>query len=464
MSLKIDARASRRVWTLSWLVGALIFALIVTWQNRGLTFFWDEWDVAWAAIESPYFGVLQDNGGNFFPLSRVVFAMELAIFGTWYPGYMFITSLLFGAAAFTFVHLLDDGTRTRRIALSSFALIYLSSTGVLFASSMGFMLKWALSPLLAILSATFFIRYRSSGSQHKKFVVLAWLFFFLSWAAFSSAIVLMALLIIGLIHVAEPHQQNKSRGVLQIRLSLLILAISLVVVLIGIRLAELNPPVNPLTGTAQESVETLLSQNPLNTILLATAATFTGIISVLLALPLQSNEIYSWLLIAVRDYLWVILLLVFIVFALIYRARKSVPNQLVSISMLLFFVANLFISATRTPFIHRYQTMWVFIAILVLLAIISWLNSIDIYWIGKAIISITAVAALFSVLHISTNSLSIGNIERQRDIADSRILNDPTQCLNEASRTLSQIAPTMTPARLCTGLQKLKERSWISER
>ncbi|MFY9325633.1 MAG: hypothetical protein WAO29_04170, partial [Candidatus Nanopelagicales bacterium] len=145
-------------WSLGWAIGAIIFAVVVTWQNRGLTFFWDEWDVVSATLESPYYGVLQDNGGNFFPLSRIVFGIELAIFGTWYPGYMLVTSLLFGSTALAFNLLLDDGNKFRRIALSAFSVIYLSSTGVLLASSMGFMLKWGLSPLLAIISATFFLR------------------------------------------------------------------------------------------------------------------------------------------------------------------------------------------------------------------------------------------------------------------------------------------------------------------
>jgi len=459
---KIGARLNP--WVVAWCIGAVAFALVVAWQNRGLTFFWDEWDVVWASVESPYYGVLQDNGGNFFPLSRIVFILELVVFGTWYPGYMLVTSLFFGATAVAFNLLLDDGTRFRRITLSAFALIYLSSTGVLFASSMGFMLKWGLSPLLAIISAHFFICANDAKRSRTRSLLFAWLFFLMSWASFSSAIVLVSLLIIGLIHFIPPTSNSSLSLSTRFRLSTLIFVVSLVLVVVGIRLAELNPPINPLTGSAQESVDGALSQDLFNVILIAVAVTFAALISVLTGLPLHDNELNSWLIIAMRDYLALAVVMLIVAIALIYAIKRALPpRQLVTLFILLL-ISNLFISLTRTPLIHRYQTLWVLLAVLVLLALLAWMSQIQFVWIKNLLLSLIVIAACLSIWHIGTAALTIGNTERQRDFADSTVLNNPDSCLSEANQAIDQIAPTITGERLCSLLQVLEERNWILDR
>jgi hypothetical protein len=451
-------------WGVGWAIGAIIFAVVVTWQNRGLTFFWDEWDVVSATLESPYYGVLQDNGGNFFPLSRIVFGIELAIFGTWYPGYMLVTSLLFGGTAFAFNLLLDDGTKIRRIALSAFAVIYLSSTGVLFASSMGFMLKWGLSPLLAIISATFFLRSQEEGRNRTKLLVLGSLFFILSWASFSSSIILMALLIVGLIHFAPQGPDRSFSTSLHIKLSIAILSASAVLAIAGIRIAALNPPTNPLIGSAQGVFDSILLQNPLDSILLALAATLAGLASVLIAAPLHSNDFNSWLIIAFRDYLGFVVGILFIILGAVYAFKKSLPNRQLILLFGLLFTAMAFLTLARTPFIHRYQSLWIPIAILVILSAFSWLSYLNLALIRNLVLGIVIAAAVLSGWHIGTSSLGMATIERPRDVANSSTLGNPEECLNEASRTLEQIAPTITAQRLCSILSALNQRAWILER
>ncbi len=451
-------------WGIGWAIGAIIFAVVVTWQNRGLTFFWDEWDVVSATLESPYYGILQDNGGNFFPLSRIVFGIELAIFGTWYPGYTIVTSLLFGGTALAFNLLLDDGTKTRRILLTAFSLIYLSSTGVLFASSMGFMLKWALSPLLAILAAVFFIRSREVGRNRNVMLAIAWLFFFLSWASFSSSIILMALLIVGLIHIAPRKLTGKTIASIQVKISLLILAISAALAVLGLKLAELNPPMNQLVGNAQGTIDGVLELDPLNALLLAIAATFAGLVSVVIAIPIHNNDVNAWLIVAFRDYLGLAVGLLMLAVGLIYYFKKTLPSRRLILLFGLFFVAQGFIAVARTPFIHRYQTLWVLIAILVILALIRWLNSLQLVVIKNSFIGFIVVASLVSMWHIGSNSLAMATIERQRDMANSSTLVDPEECLEEASKTSEQIAPTISAQRLCSILTSLNQREWIVER
>ncbi len=451
-------------WIVAWSIGAILFALVVTWQNRGLTFFWDEWDVVSATLESPYYGILQDNGGNFFPLSRIVFGIELAIFGTWYPGYMFVTSLLFGATAFAFNWFLDDGTKTRRILLTAFSIIYLSSTGVLFASSMGFMLKWALSPLLAILAAAFFVRSQEAGRNSTITLFMAWLFFFLSWASFSSSIILMALLIVGLIHMAPQKLTGKPITSLPIKLSILILFMSVALAGAGIRIAELNPPTNPLIGSAQGVFDSVLLQDPRDSILLALAATLAAIASVVIAVPLHSNDFNSWLIIAFRDYLGFVAALLLVFLGAIYAFKKSLPSRQIVLLFGLLFVAMAFITVTRTPFIHRYQSLWVPLAILVILSVLTWLRSINLAILGNIMFGIVIAAAVVSSWHIGTSSFSIANIEKQRDVADSLRLGNPSQCFTEATESINQIAPTISAQRLCSILDALSQREWIMER
>lgn len=461
MDLRVINGAKRNPWIIGWAIGAIAFALIVVWQNRGLTFFWDEWDVVAATLESPYYGILQDNGGNFFPLSRIVFGLELAVFGSWYPGYMLVTSLLFGATTLTFNWLLDDGTKTRRILLTAFSLIYLSSTGVLFASSMGFMLKWALSPLLAILAAAFFIRAHGATKNRNLQLGLAWLFFFLSWAAFSSSIILMALLIVGLIHIAPQKQTGQPITTLQVKISLLILTISMALAVLGLKLAELNPPINPTTGTAQETVDLVSSIDVVSVLVSGLAATFAGLVSVTLSIPLHDNQINSWLVIAFRDYIFFVLVLTALLLGVIYLIRKRLPSTNLAMTFLLLLGANLFLSAARSPLIHRYQTLWIPIAILVILSLIPWFTKLHFGLLNRLLVTVVIMAGVLSGWHIATNALSIATIERQRDLADSTRLTNPVDCLAEANDTLEQVAPTITADRLCEIVETLNARSWI---
>jgi len=459
----LDVKVRHR-WHIYWALGAIAFALIVTWQNRGLTFFWDEWDVVWATLESPYYGMLQDNGGNFFPLSRLVFGAELALFGGWYPGYVLVTSLIFGSAVFAFNVLLDNGTTARRISLSALAVIYLSSTGVLFASSMGFMLKWGLSPLLAIISAGYFMRSRNRPANKNRNLVIAWLFFFMSWAAFSSSIAIMALLIIGLIHSNPIRQGEKLQQKIEFRLSILILFMAAVAVVVGIVLAKLNPPLNPLVGNAQETLDFVSQTNLVNVSLLALASTLAGIFSVITALPLHDNAINSWLIIAFRDYLVVPVVLLVAVFAFIYALRKSLPTRQLTLVFLLLFVTNLFISITRSPLIHRYQALWIFIAIIFLILLIDWLAFLRFATARFLLISVISVAGIYSFWHISTDALSIANIERNRSLVDSAKLADASNCITEAETFASEFSPTIEPSQVCAILGVLDHRSWILER
>lgn len=52
------------VWLLPFVWGS---GLAFLW--RGFTFFWDEWNVLAASLEHPVSSVVQENGGNFSPLS-----------------------------------------------------------------------------------------------------------------------------------------------------------------------------------------------------------------------------------------------------------------------------------------------------------------------------------------------------------------------------------------------------------
>ena len=448
-------------WFVSWALGAVLFAIVVTWQNRGLTFFWDEWNVVWATVESPYFGLLQDNGGNFFPLSRAVFALELAIFGAWYPGYTFVTSLLFGFAAFAFNIVLDNGTRNRRIALTSFSLIYLSSTGVLFASSMGFMLIWGLSPLLAIVSAHFFIKRIQESPGNTRNLVFAWLLFLMSWLAFSSAITIMALLIIGIICSRTGWKKLTK---IELRFSLALILVSVIATYVGLRLAELNPPLNPLIGSARETLTFALAADPASVTRLAIASALAGLLSVLTAVPLQNNEVNSWLVIAFNDYLWVLIGLVVTAIGLIYAFKKSLPSMQVVLLFLLLFGTNLIISIARTPLGHRYQTLWVFLAILVILSLITWLDALNLKPFTLLLTFMIVFAGVISTWHIATGASAIASIERQRELAISTKLNEPTTCLLEATRTLEQIAPTITAKQVCELVAALEGRQWILKR
>jgi hypothetical protein len=329
---------------------------------------------------------------------------------------------------------------------------------------MGFMLKWGLSPLLAILSAVFFVRSGDPGRNRKAMLVFAWLFLLLSWASFSSAIILMALLIVGLIQVTSQLNIEMPVSFISIKLSVAIIAVSTVLALVGIRLAELNPPINPLTATAGETVD-LLSSIDISSILLSgLAATLAALVSVTVSIPLHDNQANSWLVFIFRDYMIFAVGLLALIIGFIYVIRKSLPSRQLALLFILLLAGNMFLAAARSPLIHRYQTLWIPIAILVVLSLLGWLSAIKLRALTNSLFGVILTAAVISAWHIGTNSLAIATIERQRDIADSSKLANSQSCLEEASASLDQIAPTITADSLCGIMESLKERSWIFSR
>jgi len=226
----------------------------------------------------------------------------------------------------------------------------------------------------------------------------------------------------------------------------------------------LNPPANPLIGSAKGVLDNIFLQTPLDSSLLALAATFEGLASVLIAVPLHSNDFNSWLIIAFRDYLGFVIGILFIILGAIYALKKSLPNRQLILLLGLLFASMAFITLARTPFIHRYQSLWVLLAILVILSAFSWLTSLNLTSIRNLLLGVVIAASVVSGWHIGTNALAIATIERQRNLANSSALANPESCLNEASETLSQIAPTITSQRLCSILDALNQRAWILER
>lgn len=144
----------RRHWVLViWTLIAVWYVGVIGLSSRDLTFYWDEWSVLWAWVDSPWWGLLQGNGGNFFPLSRAVFGAEVHVFGTWYPGYTMFSASVAVCAAYVISRVLPgESLRSRLLAIGGVC-IYLGSSGVLVSIGVGFMLKWVLATFWAAAGA-----------------------------------------------------------------------------------------------------------------------------------------------------------------------------------------------------------------------------------------------------------------------------------------------------------------------
>jgi hypothetical protein len=274
----------------------------------------------------------------------------------------------------------------------------------------------------------------------------------------------MALLIIGLIQVASQLHVANPFGIIRVKLCVLISAMSIVLVFLGLRLAQLNPPLNPKLANAGQTVDLLSSIDVSSVLISGLAATLAALISVTISIPLHDNHINYWLVIAVRDYLLLAIGLITLIVGFIYLIRKSLPSRHIALLFMLLLAANLFLAAARSPLIHRYQSAWIPIAILVVLSILGWISYINLRALTNMMTGVILIATVLSAWHIGTNSLAMATIERQRDIADSSKLANAQSCLQEASASLEQIAPTITASSLCEIMERLKDRSWILRR
>lgn len=91
-----------------------------------------------------------------------MFTLEAHISQGNYWAYISVTSTLFAFVAVALGKLvLRPQSRIEIVLAWLFGLAYLLASGVLFASAMGFMLKWALAPLWAVVAVHFYARGRT---------------------------------------------------------------------------------------------------------------------------------------------------------------------------------------------------------------------------------------------------------------------------------------------------------------
>ena len=434
VSTEVSVRPRSRYWQIVWLTPLLWGAFLATlW--RGFTFFWDEWNVLSASLSQPFASVLQENGGNFFPLSRLVFVLETQLFRENYWAYIFVTSSIFGYVALLFAtKILRPQTRPEIVFAALLAFTYLITAGVLFASAMGFMVKWALAPLLAVLTVMVYERIPHRWWR----VVGAAGVLVLTGLAFSSAVVIMGAFIAGAILRNAPSWRAARPIVID---AAVLFAVSGLLGIAGARAAQAFPADD--ASVAGDPLSGLDLSSPLSSVLEAWSATLSGLVAVFSVLPLANHGWWLTFLYLVAGNVVVWIALTLIVIALIGLSKSRLALSFTTASLVATFG---FIVLVKDPIIVRYQALWVLPAMVVVWIIFTRTR-------GDRLLSGARVALMVWMIGALAVSLTwiprAGSLERDRYVVDTSRLYAEQTCLDEATAHSEEISPSASPEYVC---------------
>lgn len=433
---------SQRGQLLLTLILSTLWATFLAWRFRDLTFFWDEWNVLRDALLTPLSSIFVENGGNFFPLSRALFSVEVALLGSWYPGYIFVTTLLFGISASLLAIRVLRPTSLIDWAISAvMGIAYLLTTGVVFASSMGFMNLWPLSVLFAVLAALGLTR---AGSDRMA-LGYASMGLVLSWLSHGTAILSNVLLFVAatlVIWARDAHTRNRSRkGFL--------IASAPAAAVAGLGAAYLAQITANNVGDSGSPLATLANFS--DVIADWVVGTTAAIASAALVLPLVDFGVFTraYLFLAANILIAIVsLLLTAAVSLILWRRGDATPFVLLALLAL----SIAFLALVRTPFIVRYEVLW---APLALLLVGYVLYEISTRRFGTVIVlAYLSVAAVI----IASGTISLRNVadlERQRSAVDALALWNSETCMNESTKRREEISPSLTPEEICAVVERL---------
>ena len=420
----------RSLWLLPFLWGA---ALATVW--RGFTFFWDEWNVLSASLREPLASVLQENGGNFFPLSRGIFTLEAHVFRENYGAYIFATSALFGFVALLFARYVLRPRTTFQVVLATvLALAYVMTTGVLFASAMGFMLKWALAPLFAVIAV---IAYERFGSRPTKLLAAGGALV-LSGLAFSSAVVMMGTFVAGALYL-----RTDARGDMRARTvdAGVLFALAALLGVMGSQAAKAFPADD--ASVAGDPLSGLDLSQPVASALDAWAAALSGVVAVVGVVPLTDLSIWLQLLFLVSGNAFVLLALTAAVAAAFWLSKSRLALAAALMSVL---VSMGFLVVLKDPIIVRYQALWALPAMVVVWIVLT--RSRTYRWVG--VVRWALVVWMIGALAVSITWIPrAGSLERDRYAVDTSRLYSPDTCLDEATVHSEEISPSASPEYVC---------------
>ena len=206
-------------------------------MSSQIWYWFDEWTII-RSQESAYLGLLQGHFGNFFPLGRLIFWVEVEVFGNFYPGLVLVNSVLVLITLYLvwrIISLRRSLNLWQQIVSIASLSIFATAAGVQFDVMWGFQVCWLLSILLAVLGPYLV----QKGSIRP---VTSVGFLLLSWLSMGSNIIPSSLLFMSLMLLIN----KKPFKLAWITNFLLVSIAALSLTLIGIVIARLNPSIEPL--------------------------------------------------------------------------------------------------------------------------------------------------------------------------------------------------------------------------
>ena len=215
----------------------LLYIVPMYIMSSHLWYWFDEWTIL-RSQESEYLGLLQGHFGNFFPLGRLVFWVEVQVFGNFYPGLVLVNSVLVLITLYLvwrIVSLRQSLNLWQQIVSIAGLTIFATAAGVQFDVLWGFQVCWLLSVFFVVLGPYLVQRESIKPLTSLSFVVLSWL-------SMGSNVIPSTLLYLALMFLIK-RRPLKFGWIINF---LVLSAAALVLTLTGVIIARLNPSVEPL--------------------------------------------------------------------------------------------------------------------------------------------------------------------------------------------------------------------------
>lgn len=94
---------SDRLWLVVYAGFSLGFLVYLGFVSSRLTFFWDDYETLLVIARDPVGQLFMSGAGHYGPLWRLIFTLQVLLFGSWFPGYVLVTGL-FAVAGVWFVY------------------------------------------------------------------------------------------------------------------------------------------------------------------------------------------------------------------------------------------------------------------------------------------------------------------------------------------------------------------------
>ena len=110
-------------------VFSILFLVYLVMISQNLTFFWDDYETLLVISRDPVGQLLMSGAGHYGPLWRLLFTLQVFVFGSWFPGYILAAGLFGLAGVWLLIRSLEILRAVPRWLSTASAIVFFTALG-----------------------------------------------------------------------------------------------------------------------------------------------------------------------------------------------------------------------------------------------------------------------------------------------------------------------------------------------